>query len=174
MTTYYDILDITHTATYKQVEIAYKNLIQKYNKNRSSNDEKYLKNINRAYYVLGGYHNRRKYDEYLEGLNKKSDLIGPNIDGIIKPFLRDVRLDNKMSDSFIKADNIFNEMQKQCLDKKKNTSNSFYIQSQNSKGQRLPNGQYQLNTAHYINDNGTESRKQGEYFYDEQGKLVHK
>jgi DnaJ-class molecular chaperone len=176
MKTYYSVLNITPKATNKQVDNAYKITLSQLNQNNI----KTIESIKRAYSILGNYHKRREYDNYLDSLSDKDstlpntnmDLIGPNIDGIYKPFLRNNWLDNKIGDSFIDAEIKFNEMQKQCLDKKKNFNLDYYVQSQKSNGQRLEDGKYEINTSHYVNNNEKEQKNNKTYYYTGQGNLI--
>ena len=68
MKDYYNILKVNKMVSLKDIKKAYIQAIQNYtDKNNLSELEKnQLKDIQKAYYILGDYHNRRKYDDYLE------------------------------------------------------------------------------------------------------------
>lgn len=177
MHTYYDILNITSQASYQEVNQAFSNAFNKFNKKNLSDEEvKNLTIIKRAYSVLGDYHNRRKYDDYLDSLTSKKSLNvrKANIDGIIRPFLRDFELDNKISNSFYEAEKKFNDLRKQSFSKKEENAQktSYYYQRQSSMGKQNSDGNFEIQTRNYVNNNGTETNSENKYFYDGQGRLL--
>jgi len=71
MKNYYNILNISKDAEYRDVIKAYNNFINYFNKKTLNDDDKLLiKEIKEAYFVLGSYHNRRNYDNKMEGYKK--------------------------------------------------------------------------------------------------------
>lgn len=71
MKDYYKILNISNDADFKDVINAYNGLIKHFNnKKLSSEDKIVIKEIKEAYFILGNYNNRRKYDNNREGYKK--------------------------------------------------------------------------------------------------------
>ena len=87
MKDYYKILGITPKADFVNVINSYNKSISFFNnKNLSDIDKQTIKEIKEAYFILGNYHNRRSYDNNLEGYKKVNDnfsdrvFFRPNID----------------------------------------------------------------------------------------------
>lgn len=75
MDNYYDILKLKPSCENEDVKKNFKKLIKKLSSKFLSDEEKIkLKKIQSAYYVLGNYHRRRKYDNILEGYVKKDTV----------------------------------------------------------------------------------------------------
>ena len=134
MSTYYEVLNITPNATNNDVNLAFKKIYNNFLNSQKTN--KIIRDFELAkkgYQILSEYHSRRNYDNYLEKQNKKN-LVGPNIDGMFRPFLRNSHLDNKVGNEFINAESQFNEMAKQMKDKgKSNLHSNYYLENQFSK-----------------------------------------
>ena len=68
MENYYNILNITNTASMEDITIAYKNHIERYKGlpflTESMKEE--VKKYKKALYILSDYHKRKSYDNYLE------------------------------------------------------------------------------------------------------------
>lgn len=82
MKDYYKILGINNKADFRDVINAYNNSIKYFNNKTglSDNDKLTIKEIKEAYFVLGNYHNRRQYDNNLEGFKKPdSDIFSDRI-----------------------------------------------------------------------------------------------
>lgn len=82
MKDYYKILGINNKADFRDVINAYNNSIKYFNNKSelSDNDKLTIKEIKEAYFVLGNYHNRRQYDNNLEGFKKPdSDIFSDRI-----------------------------------------------------------------------------------------------
>ena len=75
MKDYYRVLGIEKSVDFIDVINAYNNSIKYFNSKRVLNDmdKETLKEIKEAYFVLGNYHNRRNYDNKLEGYKKVND-----------------------------------------------------------------------------------------------------
>lgn len=75
MKDYYKILGIEREAGFIDVINGYNKSIKYFNSKRelSNIDKDTLKEIKEAYYILGDYSNRRKYDNNLEGYKKVND-----------------------------------------------------------------------------------------------------
>lgn len=72
MKDYYKILGIEKSASFNKVIKSYNNSINYFNNKNflEESDKTIIKEIKEAFYILGDYHNRRKYDNYLEGFKK--------------------------------------------------------------------------------------------------------
>ena len=79
MKDYYKILNISNDAEFIDVINAYNGLIKYFNNKKLSNDDKLIiKDIKEAYFVLGSYKNRRKYDNNNEGYKKTENFSDRN------------------------------------------------------------------------------------------------
>lgn len=104
MKDYYKILGITNKADFKKVINSYNSSITYFNNksNLSDNDKLTIKEIKEAYFVLGNYHNRRQYDNNIEGYKKpENDVFNDRI--FFRPNLEydrmnDEKIRNKTSD----------------------------------------------------------------------------
>ena len=149
MKDYYNILKIDKKASHKDVKKAYIRSIK--NCTDKNIEKNQLKDIQKAYYVLGDYHNRRKYDNYLE--NKiPSNLIIPS-NG------RSMGVFNGLATSF------FNYMNETNFNIDKSKSN-YYIKSQTSVGKVNKQGKFEMQTKTYINDNGKIDNNTKKYTID--------
>lgn len=72
MKDYYKILGLTRKAEFSDVINSYNKSINFFNNklNLTQVDKQIIKEIKEAYYVLGNYHNRRNYDNNLDGYKK--------------------------------------------------------------------------------------------------------
>jgi len=85
MKNYYSILQISIIASRKDIKKAYHNALKK--------DTKNIKDIKKAYFILGNTENKKKYDNYLSNklpLNQIILMPGKSIgvfDGLAKQFI---------------------------------------------------------------------------------------
>lgn len=72
MKDYYTILKLTPESSYQEVINSYNKFITYFNtiKHLNETEKQLLKDIKEAYFILGDYHNRRKYDNKIEGYIK--------------------------------------------------------------------------------------------------------
>ena len=151
MVNFYDILNINRNATNKDVRDSYIKIINVMKKTNASNDE--IIRVKKAFQVLSEYHSRRSYDDMIDNKKISKPVISPNIDGFLRPNMRQNMLDDRMSDKFINAENEFKKMTRQFMNKKISNSNSYnFVQKKTSQGNK-------------------EDKK---FYYDEQGKLNYK
>lgn len=103
MKDYYSILGINQKADFKDVIEAYNKSILYFNNKEilDSTDKKTIKEIKEAFYILGNYHNRRKYDNNLEGFKKVNESFSDRV--FFRPEINyshniDERIRNSQSD----------------------------------------------------------------------------
>ena len=168
MKNYYNILKINPTASHKDVKNAYILTLKPYmNKDTLTNEEKKrIKDVKRAYFILGDYHNRRKYDDYLEKEIPLNQIIPRTstksigvFDGLAKSFI------NYMNEPHFNLP-LVSEMK----NLKGSKTSRYYVQSQSSIGKTNEKGQFQVETKSYINDNGKIKKNSKNYVYTKDGK----
>jgi DnaJ-class molecular chaperone len=75
MKDYYKVLGLKKTCEFIDVINSYNKSIKYFNSKKTLNDDdkETIKEIKESYFILGNYHNRRKYDNNLEGYKKIND-----------------------------------------------------------------------------------------------------
>lgn len=113
MKDYYKILGVTRKSDFLDVINSYNKSISFFNnKNLSEIDKQTIKEIKEAYFILGSYHNRRTYDNNLDGYKKVNDnfsdrvFFRPNIE---HDNTKDNQLRNTVSDIMNNKKNRFNK-----------------------------------------------------------------
>ena len=102
MKDYYKILGITRKADFTDTIKSYNQSISFFNNksNLTDLDKQTIKEIKEAYFILGNYHNRRLYDNNLDGYKKINDDYSDRI--FFRPNLEydhttDIQLKNNVS-----------------------------------------------------------------------------
>ncbi|ADO67243.1 putative DnaJ/Hsp40 [Cafeteria roenbergensis virus] len=102
MKDYYKILGISKNAGFIDVINSYNESISFFNKKQLNDiDKQTIKEIKEAYFILGNYHNRRSYDNNLDGYKKVNDnftdriFFRPNLE---QNYTKDNQLRNTVSD----------------------------------------------------------------------------
>ena len=124
--------------------------------------KKILIKIKSAYYVLGDYHRRRKYDNIQEGYVKK-DVMENNwlaTDKLLaeRPFALMNQFSKPLMDISFEDD--INKIEK-SLDKNKNSN--YYIQSFRSNKKLNKSGDVDVEEKFYVNKNGKVKKKSRKY-----------
>lgn len=103
MKNYYEILGVKSSCDFIDVINAYNKSIKYFNEKKEldKTDKEILKEIKESYFILGNYHNRRKYDNNLEGYKKVNENYSDRI--FYRPNLEynhtiDLKLKNTKSD----------------------------------------------------------------------------
>lgn len=119
MKDYYNILGLSTKCSFVDVIKSYNKSINYFNSklNLSDIDKQTIKELKEAYFVLGNYHNRRKYDNNLEGYKKINEDFSNRI--FYRPDLKyQHNIDSKIRsiDSDI-SNNKKNRIEKKIYDK---------------------------------------------------------
>jgi len=175
MKNYYNILKINKSSSHKEVKSAYISALKPFiNKSNFTYEEKKkIKDIKRAYFILGDYHNRRKYDDYLENQIPTNQIISrsgiPN--GIFSGSLNGLATSffNHMNEPRFNFPTI--NLETEIKDIKGTSKSRYYVHSQSSIGKTNNQGQYTVQTKTYTNDNGKINKDSKNYTYNKNGKL---
>lgn len=102
MKDYYKILGINKNSDFIDVINSYNQSIAFFNNKQLTDiDKQTIKEIKEAYFILGNYHNRRSYDNNLDGYKKVNDnfsdriFFRPNLE---QNYTKDNQLRNTVSD----------------------------------------------------------------------------